>query len=67
MLINDHCLREFGQEKPWDEKVMRGMDMIMLSLLNAQERSEKEFRDLFAAASEHFYFMVSDASPLDAE
>lgn len=53
IIINDHCLFEgSGQEDPWDEKVMRRMDVVMLSLLNAQERTESEFRELFAKAGE---------------
>ncbi|KAK5660695.1 hypothetical protein OQA88_12059 [Cercophora sp. LCS_1] len=56
IIINDHCLREPGQENAWDESVMRRMDMVMLTLLNAQERTESEFRDLFKAADEGFVF-----------
>ncbi|KAK4124827.1 S-adenosyl-L-methionine-dependent methyltransferase [Parathielavia appendiculata] len=59
IVINDHCLREPGQEHPWDERVMRRMDVVMLALLNAQERTEAEFRALFAAAGEGFVFKVS--------
>jgi hypothetical protein len=58
IIINDHCLREPGQENPWDERVMRRMDVVMLALLNAQERTEAEFRELFAAADERFVFKV---------
>lgn len=43
----------------WDESVMRRMDMVMLTLLNAQERTEAEFRELFRAADEGFVFKVS--------
>ncbi|KAG5913039.1 Alpha-1,3-mannosyltransferase cmt1 [Claviceps africana] len=56
IVINDHCLREPGSENPWDERIMRCMDMVMLTLLNAQERHEREFQDLFAAADEGFVF-----------
>jgi len=56
IIINDHCLREAGQENPWDERVMRRMDVVMMTLLNAQERTEAEFRELFAAAGEGFVF-----------
>ncbi|KAL1835547.1 hypothetical protein VTJ49DRAFT_6493 [Mycothermus thermophilus] len=56
IIINDHCLREAGQENPWDERVMRRMDVVMLALLNAQERTEEEFKALFAAADEGFVF-----------
>ncbi|KAF3765145.1 hypothetical protein M406DRAFT_61886 [Cryphonectria parasitica EP155] len=56
IIINDHCLRDPGQENPWDEKIMRRMDMVMLTLLNAQERTEEEFRELFRLADEGFVF-----------
>jgi hypothetical protein len=59
ILINDHCLLEPGQENPWDERVMRRMDMVMLTLLNAQERTEAEYRELFKSAGEGFVFKVS--------
>lgn len=35
------------------------MDMVMLALLNAQERTEGEFRELFRRADERFAFKVS--------
>lgn len=57
VLINDHCLRDPGQEAGWDEKIMRTMDLIMLTLLNAQERTEEEFRRLFARVDERFRFV----------
>ena len=57
LLINDHCLREPGEESGWDEKIMRTMDLVMLTLLNAQERSEEEFRVLFAKVDERFQFL----------
>ncbi|KAF5675239.1 O-methyltransferase [Fusarium heterosporum] len=56
VIINDHCLREPGVENHWDEKIMRSMDLLMLSLLNAQERTEKEFELLFKDADERFIF-----------
>lgn len=64
IIINDHCLREPGQENPWDEKIMRRMDMVMLALLNAQERTEAEFKELFRMADEGFVFKVSQVVPL---
>lgn len=42
---------------------MRSMDMVMLCLLNAQERTEDEFRELFRAADERFVFKVSSWFP----
>ncbi|KAK4137039.1 S-adenosyl-L-methionine-dependent methyltransferase [Trichocladium antarcticum] len=56
ILINDHCLREAGHETAWDDRVMRRMDVVMLALLNAQERTEAEFRALFQAAGDGFVF-----------
>ena len=58
VIINDHCLRDPGQESPWDETVMRRMHIVMMTLLNAQERTEDEFRELFGAASDGFVFKV---------
>ncbi|KHN94260.1 O-methyltransferase, family 2 [Metarhizium album ARSEF 1941] len=63
IVINDHCLREPGSENPWDEKLMRSMDMIMLTLLNAQERAEQEFKELFKAADERFVFKGVTRTP----
>lgn len=59
VVINDHCVRPPGSEHPWDEKIIRGMDMVMLVLLNAQERDEAAFRALFEAADPGFTFKVS--------
>jgi hypothetical protein len=58
VIINDICLRDAGLETPWDEKLVRSMDMVMLSLLNSQERTEAEFRALFEAADKRFVFQV---------
>jgi hypothetical protein len=58
ILINDHCLREPGQENAWDEQIIRSMDMVMLVLLNAQERTEEEYRQLFAQVDQGFVFKV---------
>ena len=62
IVINDHCLPEPGSESAWDDKLMRSMDMVMLTLLNAQERDEAEFRQLFAQADPRFRFKVCSAS-----
>ncbi|TFB00934.1 O-methyltransferase gsfB [Trichoderma ghanense] len=56
VVINDYCIREPGSENSWDEKLLRNMDMIMGALLNAQEREEREFRELFEAADPRFKF-----------
>ncbi|EGR46686.1 uncharacterized protein TRIREDRAFT_65711 [Trichoderma reesei QM6a] len=56
VVINDYCIRDPGSENAWDEKLLRNMDMIMGALLNAQERDEQEFRELFEAADPRFKF-----------
>ena len=57
VVINDHCLRDgYGEERLWDEKIIRTMDLVMLTLLNAKERSEGEFRELFKAVDGRFRF-----------
>ncbi|KAH6894150.1 putative O-methyltransferase [Thelonectria olida] len=63
VVINDHCLRDFGAENPWDEKIIRSMDMVMLALLNAQERTEQEFKELFKTVDERFVFKGVTRTP----
>ncbi|KAG9243416.1 S-adenosyl-L-methionine-dependent methyltransferase [Calycina marina] len=57
VVINDHCLPEPGQESLWDEKIIRTMDLIMLTLLNARERSAGDFEELFREADNGFRFL----------
>ncbi|OTB03947.1 hypothetical protein M426DRAFT_73684 [Hypoxylon sp. CI-4A] len=56
IIINDQCLRDPGIENPWDERLMRSMDLVMMTLLNAQERCEEDYKELFKLASEGFIF-----------
>lgn len=50
ILINDYCLPEAGKGSVGlEEKAMRTMDINMLSVLNAQERGENDWADLFGA------------------
>ena len=56
IVINDHCLPEPGQESLWDEKIIRTMDLVMLTLLNAQERTAGDFEALFRRADPRFVF-----------
>ncbi|ORY60582.1 O-methyltransferase [Pseudomassariella vexata] len=56
IVINDICLKEPGMETPWNEQLIRSMDMVMMTLLNAQERQEWEFRELFELADKGFVF-----------
>ncbi|KAG0650142.1 Chlorophenol O-methyltransferase [Hyphodiscus hymeniophilus] len=57
VVINDHCLPEPNTESLWDEKIMRTMDLVMLTLLNAQERTEGDFKELFDKADPRFKFV----------
>ena len=57
VVINDHCLPEPNTESAWDERIIRTMDLIMLTLLNAQERTEGEFRELFKNVDPRFRFL----------
>ncbi|KAI0885945.1 S-adenosyl-L-methionine-dependent methyltransferase [Annulohypoxylon maeteangense] len=59
IIVNDLCLSEPGVETPWDERLMRSMDLVMMTLLNAQERGEEDFRQLFKLAGDGFVFKVS--------
>ncbi len=56
VVVNDHCLPEPGTERLWDEKLFRTMDLVMLTLLNAQERTQGEFRELFERVDPRFRF-----------
>jgi hypothetical protein len=38
------------------ERIIRTMDLVMLTLLNAQERSEDQFRALFERVDRRFVF-----------
>lgn len=58
ILINDHCLQEgYGMEKSlWDEKIIRSMDLVMLTLLNARERTAAEYKALFEGVHSNLRF-----------
>lgn len=48
VLINDYCLPEVGNGcTGLQEKAMRTMDLNMLAILNAQERAESDWIELF--------------------
>lgn len=58
VVINDHVLPSHaGIESAWDEKIIRTMDMIMITLLNAQERTKEDFQALFREADPAFRFV----------
>ena len=64
IIINDICLRPAGTENAWDDQITRSMDLIMLVLLNSQERDEAEFRELFYQADPRYEFKVRPQSPI---
>ncbi|KAI5921857.1 S-adenosyl-L-methionine-dependent methyltransferase [Camillea tinctor] len=55
IIVNDQCLGGAAAEEE-DDRIMRGMDLVMMTLLNAQEREEEDFRRLFEMAGEGFVF-----------
>lgn len=60
ILINDNCLPEVGNEVGMgmgEERVLRTMDLVMLTLLNAQERTEADFKGLFEGVDARFRFL----------
>ncbi|KAK0663249.1 O-methyltransferase gsfB [Lasiodiplodia hormozganensis] len=57
ILVNENILPKPGTENPWDEKIIRSMDMTMLQLLNARERAEDDYADLFQRTDPRFKFV----------
>ncbi|EKG18836.1 O-methyltransferase family 2 [Macrophomina phaseolina MS6] len=57
ILVNENILPKPGSENAWDEKIIRTMDMTMLQLLNARERAEEDYRDLFHRTDPRFKFL----------
>ncbi|CAD6502024.1 BgTH12-02267 [Blumeria graminis f. sp. triticale] len=70
ILINEYCLPESNQQPLLprnthlsEVKNQRTMDLVMLTLLNSQERSESDFRELFKAADARFRFIGAYTAP----
>ncbi|GME33715.1 putative o-methyltransferase family 2 protein [Neofusicoccum parvum] len=57
ILVNENILPQPGSENPWDEKIIRTMDMTMLQLLNARERAEDDYAELFHRTDPRFKFL----------
>jgi hypothetical protein len=58
ILVNDYCLLEYGKEvEMGEERTLRTMDLVMLTLLNAQERTEADFKKLFEGVDGRFRFL----------
>jgi hypothetical protein len=61
ILVNDYCLPEDGKEIGLgEERTLRTMDLVMLTLLNAQERTEADFRTLFEVVDGSFRFLGAE-------
>lgn len=56
VIINDLCLVPPGHEDDWDNRITRNMDLTMLKLLNAREREDHDWQDLFRQADARFKY-----------
>jgi hypothetical protein len=54
VLINDVVLPDFGSTNKYRENRMRQVDIMMMLVLGAKQRSEKDFRCLLAEADPRF-------------
>lgn len=62
IIINDNCLPKPNTVDMWDEKITRTMDVTMLELLNARERDEDDYTELFKQADPRFKFLGARTS-----
>ncbi|KAI4098308.1 MAG: hypothetical protein L6R37_006538 [Teloschistes peruensis] len=54
LLINDTVLPKLGQRTRYEERLLRQLDVAMLVVINAKQRTEREFRDLVKEADARF-------------
>ena len=54
LLINDTVLPKLGQKTRYEERGLRQLDVAMLVVNNAKQRTEEEFRGLLKEADERF-------------
>lgn len=54
VIVNDLILPPPGVLPPTNERAVRSMDMIMMSLFNSRERSKQDWEKLFADADSRF-------------
>lgn len=59
LLINETILPEQGAIRKYDEHKLRQMDILMLVVLGAKQRTEKEFRVLIERADPRFEVSVT--------
>lgn len=54
LLINDTVLPQLDHKTRYEERLLRQLDIAMLVVINAKQRTEKEFRALLHKADERF-------------
>ncbi|EOD44518.1 putative o- protein [Neofusicoccum parvum UCRNP2] len=57
VLLSEGCLVEPGVLPYWEEKYLRGLDLCMTCLFSGNERTEEEWREIFALTDERFKFL----------
>jgi hypothetical protein len=57
VLVNEGCLPEPGELSSWDDKLLRSLDLCMMSMFNSKERTVEEWAGLFGKADGRFRFM----------
>ncbi|MCJ1262591.1 hypothetical protein MMC22_002461 [Lobaria immixta] len=57
LLINDTVLPPLDHKTRYEERLLRQLDIAMLVVINAKQRTEKEFRNLLHRADKRFEFI----------
>lgn len=57
VLINEGVLPQPGEVNPWDEKIIRSLDLCMMATFNSKERTVSEWDGLFQTADRRFRFL----------
>ena len=54
IVINEGVLPRPGELGPWDEKIIRSLDLCMMTMFNSKERTVEEWEGLFRMADGRF-------------
>ena len=57
VVINEGVLPRPGELTPWDEKIIRSLDLCMMTMFNSKERTVEEWERLFRTADGRFRFL----------
>lgn len=57
VLVNEGVLPRPGEVSPWDEKIIRSLDLCMMAMFNSKERTVEEWEGLFQIADRRFRFL----------